>query len=106
MRVREHVDHAVDAQGAAGVDARYPALGDGGRDDAAVDEVGRTDVGRVLRRTRDLRGAVDAGRCGAYVSHDGHRIFLVDWLCGVPPAARSEERRVGKECRSRWSPYP
>src|SRR5207245_3627625 len=21
-------------------------------------------------------------------------------------AARSEERRVGKECRSRWSPYP
>ena len=23
---------------------------------------------------------------------------------GVPPV-RSEERRVGKECRSRWSPY-
>ena len=22
-----------------------------------------------------------------------------------PAAARSEERRVGKECRSRWSPY-
>src|SRR5256885_11108448 len=22
-----------------------------------------------------------------------------------PVAARSEERRVGKECRSRWSPY-
>ena len=22
-----------------------------------------------------------------------------------PEAARSEERRVGKECRSRWSPY-
>ena len=21
------------------------------------------------------------------------------------PAIRSEERRVGKECRSRWSPY-
>ena len=21
------------------------------------------------------------------------------------PAVRSEERRVGKECRSRWSPY-
>ena len=26
--------------------------------------------------------------------------------CGVSRAAiRSEERRVGKECRSRWSPY-
>src|SRR5947199_3086560 len=24
------------------------------------------------------------------------------WDCGT---ARSEERRVGKECRSRWSPY-
>src|ERR1017187_3752626 len=22
-----------------------------------------------------------------------------------PPATRSEERRVGKECRSRWAPY-
>ena len=24
---------------------------------------------------------------------------------GGPATARSEERRVGKECRSRWSPY-
>ena len=24
---------------------------------------------------------------------------------GVGGASRSEERRVGKECRSRWSPY-
>src|SRR6266478_4837954 len=23
----------------------------------------------------------------------------------APPGGRSEERRVGKECRSRWSPY-
>ena len=23
----------------------------------------------------------------------------------IMPASRSEERRVGKECRSRWSPY-
>src|SRR5256885_4791845 len=23
----------------------------------------------------------------------------------LPPDERSEERRVGKECRSRWSPY-
>ena len=25
--------------------------------------------------------------------------------CDYEPAHRSEERRVGKECRSRWSPY-
>src|SRR2546425_9053658 len=28
---------------------------------------------------------------------------IVAW--GTPTVARSEERRVGKECRSRWSPY-
>src|SRR3712207_2792608 len=32
-----------------------------------------------------------------------------DWLLAAPSlrrkAIRSEERRVGKECRSRWSPY-
>src|SRR6267143_1405219 len=27
------------------------------------------------------------------------------WQGDVPKRARSEERRVGKECRSRWSPY-
>ena len=27
------------------------------------------------------------------------------WFRGVEKFARSEERRVGKECRSRWSPY-
>ena len=25
--------------------------------------------------------------------------------CFTPEEMRSEERRVGKECRSRWSPY-
>src|SRR5256886_9306601 len=28
-----------------------------------------------------------------------------DWNDGQPETERSEERRVGKECRSRWSPY-
>ena len=31
-----------------------------------------------------------------------HRIVVLDGY-GLNP--RSEERRVGKECRSRWSPY-
>ena len=26
-------------------------------------------------------------------------------ICNVRDVVRSEERRVGKECRSRWSPY-
>ena len=30
---------------------------------------------------------------------------VTDQLKTVSPISRSEERRVGKECRSRWSPY-
>ena len=26
-------------------------------------------------------------------------------MVGIVSSCRSEERRVGKECRSRWSPY-
>ena len=29
----------------------------------------------------------------------------VEWMDANNPLLRSEERRVGKECRSRWSPY-
>src|SRR2546430_12418334 len=36
-------------------------------------------------------------------------VTLEGWIfatsVGPTPRARSEERRVGKECRSRWSPY-
>ena len=37
-------------------------------------------------------------------------LFLINKLLpfasiGLPWVMRSEERRVGKECRSRWSPY-
>src|SRR2546426_6670130 len=32
-------------------------------------------------------------------------VFLNSYGQREPSARRSEERRVGKECRSRWSPY-
>ena len=31
--------------------------------------------------------------------------MFIHWGLYSIPACRSEERRVGKECRSRWSPY-
>ena len=31
-------------------------------------------------------------------------VYVIN-TCSVTNMARSEERRVGKECRSRWSPY-
>ena len=48
------------------------------------------------------------------ISSEGEDVLLqlmhekVKFLCGVyvkEVLRRSEERRVGKECRSRWSPY-
>src|SRR2546422_2837788 len=36
---------------------------------------------------------------------DAMRLDLVFLALLVPARLRSEERRVGKECRSRWSPY-
>src|SRR2546430_166386 len=46
------------------------------------------------------------GEAIVFVSNRG-RIHGTGGLCRAPavPGARSEERRVGKECRSRWSPY-
>src|SRR5882762_11997411 len=46
----------------------------------------------------------------AYTVKDNRRTGVIPFeqfhLSGVPfNALRSEERRVGKECRSRWSPY-
>jgi len=35
--------------------------------------------------------------------HNEPHYFL--WINSAWAAMRSEERRVGKECRSRWSPY-
>ena len=38
---------------------------------------------------------------------NGYKGSETEWLASLvgTSAARSEERRVGKECRSRWSPY-
>src|SRR2546421_253359 len=39
------------------------------------------------------------------VTHDQDEAMTVADRIGVMNHGRSEERRVGKECRSRWSPY-
>src|SRR3712207_3104887 len=52
----------------------------------------RPDAGTVEVLGRAPADVVRAGCVGAMLQHGG-----------LP--GRSEERRVGKECRSRWSPY-
>src|SRR2546422_5842261 len=62
-----------------------------------------TETARLLAR-RAFRAVIDDLRGKG---HDvvGCGILLGSGRPATTLAARSEERRVGKECRSRWSPY-
>src|SRR5207237_3815784 len=51
---------------------------------------------QAQRELRDLPGTADAGGGGLLDGRDRRH---------GPRSDRSEERRVGKECRSRWWPY-
>src|SRR3712207_6375036 len=50
-----------------------------------------------------LEEVSDPGQSGACLERPG--MDRVRDLVATGGVARSEERRVGKECRSRWSPY-
>ena len=45
------------------------------------------------------------GRVGLAVLAAAIAVILYIWFAFRTISSRSEERRVGKECRSRWSPY-
>src|SRR5256885_5118578 len=67
-------------------------------------EVGDADAVLVLVGEDPVRGGDDVARAGhPLVVHDVERDDLR--ALGDTLVVRSEERRVGKECRSRWSPY-
>ena len=74
------------------------------------------DVEKPLGKTLDDQGMLDAISRQVSDRRDSIRMFELggrDDLVAKESAElailipyRSEERRVGKECRSRWSPYP
>src|SRR5256885_16821641 len=89
---------------------------------SSFDQVGTVTLLRTLSTTVvAIRSSLVLGTQQRFDRSSGiHRAVtlrdLVEWQCevedpaGVDLAAvdevdRSEERRVGKECRSRWSPY-
>src|SRR2546426_12276575 len=60
-----------------------------------------------LREHRDLREVLQLQAVPDYTTLYGFLRRLEDDTIdrGLGETVRSEERRVGKECRSRWSPY-
>src|SRR5947209_11208065 len=63
------------------------------------DFCGLTDVHIACIVTNTLRWRAAGGARG----HNVPRILVVDDDATIRDSIRSEERRVGKECRSRWS---
>ena len=65
------------------------------------------DRDKVIKRAREKLDAIIVSGIGLESNHDviklsdKHASFIYLSL----GRSRSEERRVGKECRSRWSPY-
>src|SRR3989449_5499962 len=62
----------------------------------------------------DATGQFTTNPCGVVVTMGGRTVYHcgdtgltmeMQLLAGRVDGMRSEERRVGKECRSRWSPY-
>src|SRR2546425_430149 len=79
-----------------------PVPVEGTRRDLDGARVGELDGvgGKVEQHARERAGMPDAA-----LRHRVHQPHLEPFLLGERQDHRSEERRVGKECRSRWSPY-
>ena len=68
----------------------------------------RPDIDALLARCKQLAAkAADApdGDALIQVYYEQSRAFADYTTASQLANIRSEERRVGKECRSRWSPY-
>ena len=94
----------LNGEGARLVESARAGLTVPAEDGAALAEA----VLRLYRLDADERAAM--GRRGAeyHVTHFSHAMLIAQLVGHLRPpsdGARSEERRVGKECRSRWSPY-
>src|SRR5437016_14539502 len=76
-----------------------------------LDLVAGHSLGKVAGRLECLHDIflscsdVDEEGCEGESAHVLYILSLCKIVDEVSDAGRSEERRVGKECRSRWSPY-
>src|SRR3712207_4602352 len=112
----ERLDEALEAAAALnsrGVGGILDLLGEGVTDLSgathAVEEY-EDAIQAIADRGLDSTVSIKLSQLGQTVDRDACVANLNDILdraeaLGVRVEVRSEERRVGKECRSRWSPY-
>ena len=74
----------------------------GEHDFASFQASGGTPRKTTVRNIFDIRFDGEGNEFYLFVTGDGFLYNMVRIIAGL---LRSEERRVGKECRSRWSPY-
>ena len=79
---------------------------------AALDATSAARLARYRAAVAEARTLEDLAEVAARIYEEdrdsGHVKVVSQMVAGSlarPALARSEERRVGKECRSRWSPY-
>src|SRR2546430_11217989 len=78
--------------------------------DAAIESVPMPDKDVLLSLARDLPAVWNAPSTDMRLKQRIVRILIREIVADIDKekqeiVLRSEERRVGKECRSRWSPY-
>src|SRR5256885_5907722 len=82
---------------------------------AARNAAGSDEIKTVLEKLFAAWSELNPAKAAPFYAKDADLMFFdiaplkyngwSEYAEGVPKAFRSEERRVGKECRSRWSPY-
>src|SRR3989449_2037288 len=105
---------AVLAAAALVVGAQHPSVtladGGGGNGLASLKTVAIPRPANLARFIKDEQAAIALGKAlfwDQQVGSDGQSCASCHFHAGADSRSknRSEERRVGKECRSRWSPY-
>ena len=84
---------------------------DGGAASVLDNDTGLADIPVTVSLVTDVtQGSLTLNAAGTFsFTHDGSENFTDSFTYRITDndgqTSRSEERRVGKECRSRWSPY-
>src|SRR5256885_1569423 len=100
----EQVDCVVVGAGVVGL-AVARALALQGREVMVLEAAEAIGTGTSSRNSEVIHAGIyyPEGSLKARLCVEGRQRLYA--YCGERGIARSEERRVGKECRSRWSPY-